>query len=190
MIMLPPPWFFMTAATFCERIQTPRTLTLNIWSHRSIGNSSVGAPQLAPALLTRMSIRENSASTVRIMASISSGFPMSHATGRTRTPKFRRISSAAASRFFILRDARTRSAPASASPSAMNFPIPRPPPVTSATFPPSRNISCSLMTTSSRRIGPLPAAGAADREAAHCSGVVFLLSNHSSPRRSPTLRHR
>ena len=73
---------------------------------------------------------------------------MSQATGRTLTPNSLENSLAVASRFFIFREVRTKSAPASASPVAINFPIPLPPPVTRATLPLSLNRSNSFIRTS------------------------------------------
>src|SRR5215467_2387789 len=48
-----------------------------IWSHFSMGNSSIGATCWTPALLTRMSTEPSVAAAVLIMAAISSGLVMS-----------------------------------------------------------------------------------------------------------------
>ncbi len=119
LIMLPPPFSFISRATLWVRNHTPRTLTWKSRSHCSRGKSSVGAPQVTPALFTRMSMRPKRSTEVSNSLSMSSAFPRSQETGKTALPKVSSIFPAAASRFFIFRDARTRSAPASARPAAM-----------------------------------------------------------------------
>src|SRR5580658_3660724 len=48
-----------------------------IWSHFSIGNSSIGATYWMPALLTRMSTEPNVVSAVLIMPAMSAGLVIS-----------------------------------------------------------------------------------------------------------------
>src|SRR5262245_401452 len=124
----------MWRATRCESRQSARTFTPKTRSQPSSGNSSVGAPQITPALLTSTCRRPAVASAQSANASTSSGRARSAVRASARRPSARAAaatSSQAASR----REATRRSAPASASPSARWRPSPRPPPVTSAVRP-------------------------------------------------------
>ncbi len=144
-IIFPPPCSFIMLATFWVRIHTPRTFTLNILSHPSRGNSSVGAPHVTPALFTSISILPNSFIAASTRLSISSLTPRSHLTARYFIPLASASFLPTSSQFSTFREAITRLAPASARPAAINSPIPRPPPVTIATFPLRLNISFTFI---------------------------------------------
>ena len=88
-----------------------------------------------PALFTSTSHRPYSEYTASTRLSQSSHRPTWQATGMARRPVAAAISPAAASQLSNFRLAITTSAPADARPSAMARPIPRLPPVMTATLP-------------------------------------------------------
>src|SRR5262245_40653118 len=94
-------------------------------------------PGAEPALFTRMSIRPKCRAAPCTKFSASSRRVRSAATASTFRPDSRRISSAVASSTSLRRAQIATSAPSRASTRAMPLPIPRLPPVTSATLPPS-----------------------------------------------------
>src|SRR5215470_705723 len=127
-------------------------------SQAAAGNSSIGAPQVAPALLASMfkagsrwpispARRRHSASVDR-SAGMAMIFP------------YRVSSRSAAAQASALRELMYTRAPASSSPRAIISPIPRLPPVTTAVFPDRSNKS--MISPMQNRRG---ASGAAGRKA-------------------------
>lgn len=122
-------------------------------SHRNqlaSSNSSTGLRMLIPALLTRMSMRPNSLTTVWIIVSICSASVTSTAIPIARCPVF---SASVVALFIALSSWRlvtTTFAPASARALAIANPNPRLPPVINATRPSSlntsRDIKCMLLS--------------------------------------------
>jgi hypothetical protein len=142
MLMMRPLLFGIihALATPCanrNRLRTLRSITL---SQASSGCVSAGAPQVAPALLIRMSMRPMR----RIVSSttfwICAGSLASAATQRVSMPRDCRCAEAS-SRSPALREVSSTFAPASPSASAICSPRPREPPVTSAVLP-LRSKSC------------------------------------------------
>ena len=97
--------------------------------------SSIDVCPVPPALLTRMSIRSNSAAVRLIRFSISSSFCTSVGTARHRPQVAAWISAARRSSGATVRLAMTTSAPRRLSNSAVAAPMPAEPPVTIATRP-------------------------------------------------------
>src|SRR5215468_2901585 len=94
-------------------------------------------PGAEPALFTRMSMRPKCRAAPCTKVSASSRRVRSAGIARTLRPDSRRISSAVASSTSLRRAQIATSAPSRARTRAMPLPIPRLPPVTSATLPPS-----------------------------------------------------
>ena len=88
-----------------------------------------------PALLTSTSSRPSRATVSAISMSQSAQCPTWQAIATALLPVDSRISAAAASHASSLREAMTTSAPACASTPAIARPMPRDPPVTTATLP-------------------------------------------------------
>ena len=65
------------SAMICVRTKAPLRFTFTSLSHASSGCCSAGAPQVAPALFTRMSTLPNFFSTASASGAIASRLPMS-----------------------------------------------------------------------------------------------------------------
>src|SRR3954471_6192981 len=118
----------------CVSTNTPVRLRFTSLSQASSGCSSAGAPQVAPALFTRMSMRLNLASTASAIGAIASRLPMSQTHASHSMLRVRRCATASSSSF-CLRALIAIVAPISPSASASCSPSPREPPVTSACRP-------------------------------------------------------
>src|SRR5574343_226100 len=114
--------------------KTERTLRFMTLSQASSGWSSAGAPQVAPALLTRMSIWPRRSIVSATTRCASSGLAASAAIQRASMPRACRWA-VASSRSAALREVSMILAPASPRASAICRPRPREPPVTRATWP-------------------------------------------------------
>jgi hypothetical protein len=106
-------------------------------SHASAGKVSSGSPQVAPALLTRMSSAPEWARTSAARRAHSDRRDRSAATPRTGPNSASAVT--AASTASALRELITTEAPACSSPRAIIIPIPLVPPVTRAVLPCSPN---------------------------------------------------
>ncbi len=135
MILPPSPCSIRTRPTSCAKSHAPVRLTSITFCHPASGTSTAGAPQVVPALLTSTSIRPNSATVRSTTTAICAGSRTSQPIPMARTPYAPASSRAASMHRSSLRAHRTRSAPQSASASAICLPIPAAPPVTIATFP-------------------------------------------------------
>src|SRR4051794_7504330 len=129
----------------CVSTNTPVRLRFTSLSQASSGCSSAGAPQVAPALFTRMSMRLSLASTASAIGAIASRLPRSHTQASQSMLRVRRCATASSSSFF-LRALMAMVAPISPSASASCSPSPREPPVTSARRP-FRSSSCLTVAT-------------------------------------------
>src|ERR1043166_6078381 len=118
----------------CVSTNTPVRLTFTSLSQPSSGCSSAGAPQVAPALFTRMSIFPRSPRICSAAGPIASRRPISQTKEAALTPAFFRWETACSSSSF-LRAVMALLAPISPSASAICSPRPREPPVTSALRP-------------------------------------------------------
>src|ERR1700722_8632818 len=127
------PAFRSSGTRNLVRWKTPLTLRASTRSNAASSKSSSGAPQVAPALLTRMSRASSrdatSSARRRHSASVerSAGIPM-------QVP-FLDSSAATASTTSAFREEMYTFTPASTKPSAIIRPMPRLPPVTSAVLP-------------------------------------------------------
>ena len=111
---------------------TPFTLMSRTLSHAASSKSSNGAPQVAPALFTRMlSDPSHHSPTARARRRHSASVERSAGNETQLGPS----SAATASQTSALRDEIATFAPASMKPLAIMRPIPRLPPVTSAVLP-------------------------------------------------------
>src|SRR5690348_8738158 len=139
LIIFPYPSCTIWRPNTRQKRNTARRFTLMTVSQSSMGKSTAGARRCTPALLTRISTcpKEASATSRASFAAVS--VPISSVRGRKRRPVLV-IRSANASVCEVCW-IEMRSAPASASATAMPNPRPRLPPVTRATFPSSRNRS-------------------------------------------------
>src|SRR3954452_9907638 len=117
-------------------------------SHAEAGNSASGAPHVAPALLTRMCSSSSCSPTSAASARQASSVDRSAWTKRT-VPNAE-SSARACSPSSGLRALRYTRAPACSSPRAIISPIPRVPPVTTATLPVRSN--SSTCRTLARRV--------------------------------------
>src|SRR5215467_11387574 len=107
-----------------------------IWSHFSIGNSSIGATYWMPALLTRMSTDPNVVSAVLIMAAISAGLVMSAGEYIALTPNSFSIPARSFSiSAGVPKPLMVTLAPSCAKARAIARPMPEVDPVTTAFFP-------------------------------------------------------
>src|SRR5450755_2643030 len=106
-------------------------------SQAAAGNSARGAPQVAPALLTRMfrACSRSPTSLARRRHSASAD----RSAGIAVTVPYRESSCAASAHASALRELMYTRAPASSRPRAIMSPIPRVPPVTTAVFPDRSN---------------------------------------------------
>ncbi len=73
----PQPLFFMCGIAARMAWKAADMLMAMIWSHFSMGNSSIGATCWTPALLIRMSTEPRVSAAVSIMPAIWSGLVMS-----------------------------------------------------------------------------------------------------------------
>src|SRR5471030_346126 len=142
MLMMRPYWrgIIERLPTACDTRKMLRIFRFITLSHASTGWSSAGAPQLAPALLTRMSMWPSRASAASTSAVTCSSRDRSAATAWAVTPCSAR-KPRASSRSACLREEITTWAPCSPSARAICKPRPREPPVTSAVLPASENNS-------------------------------------------------
>src|SRR5262249_4448917 len=115
------------------------TLSASTLSHAASGYSATGAPQLAPALLTRMSSRDSRAATAA--ASASQPARVTQAPGAQKHVPMADSYAATRSHTSFFRDETYTFAPASTYPRAIISPMPREPPVTRATLPLTENRS-------------------------------------------------
>src|SRR5271167_4846511 len=131
----------------------PVTLVLSTFSKPSGGKSSIGAAQVAPALLTRMSRRGDHSRTSAASARAPSALDTSAAIAWT-SPNAESCSAVACSGSALREEMQTR-APATSSPRAIISPIPRDPPVTRAVLPATENRSLRFVVGSSLGMGLL-----------------------------------
>ena len=144
--MVPPcPRAIMVLPTACDIIKVPLTLIATTRSNCSRGMSSGGVPQVAPLLLTRMSIAPNVFCVSSTTWATSSGFVISQANASALPPRAS-ISCFTPSHASSLREQSTTFAPTSDNAFAMYSPRPRPPPVIMAVLPSSRNRSRVVMS--------------------------------------------
>ena len=162
MILPPRPVSIMRRPTARLISMVPVTFVSSTLCHASSGISRTGAPQVAPALLMRMSTRPYSPSVRATDASTSSARATSQAAASARIPRSRRRA-AAASSSPVLRAVSASEAPASPSASAIWKPRPREPPVTIATLPVRSNSSRTCMGHLARRSRRVSRAGPAPR---------------------------
>src|SRR5579872_1867247 len=149
LMTFPYPRDFIAGRAARVTRKTPTTFVSNTCRQRSSGISSNGAPQLTPALFTRMSTPPNAVAAAPTSRSASPGTVTSHACARTSMPAA--ASSADASSSHCVRRATiTIRAPASPSPRAISSPSPRDPPVTIATRCCSENSSGTRAMSSAR----------------------------------------
>src|SRR5271165_6752028 len=121
------------------RLKMPSTFVCRTFSQPFSGNSSSGAPQVAPALLTRMSRVGNRS---RVSVASSTAAPGSDTSpGIASHSPSSASSRAAALTSSCLREETITLAPASTRPRAIISPIPREPPVTRAVLPATSNRS-------------------------------------------------
>ncbi len=133
MIEPPPGWSIICLAAHLQPKKVPFRLMPTTVFQPLAEMSSTLARNEAPALLIMTSSRPISF-TVRPTSSLTwSSWRTSSATQKERRPSFW-ISAVTGSRFSSLRLAITTSAPARANSSAMDLPMPTPPPVTMATL--------------------------------------------------------
>src|ERR1017187_1689720 len=125
------------------RWKTPFTLRAKTFSKAVSSKSARGVPQVAPALLTRMS----SASTRDAISSARPRHPASvdRSAGTPKQVPLAESSVATSSHALALREEMKTVAPASTNPSAIILPIPRVPPVTKAVSPAMEKRSLALM---------------------------------------------
>src|SRR5690242_9033955 len=137
--MRPKPRSLIAGITAREQRKAPRTLTSNTRSNRPGAKSATSARWMAPALLTRMSMRPNASSAASRMRSTCANWRTSHCTGSARRPSLRTSSAVSwmvpGSRgcASAVLAATTTSQPSRASASATARPTPREEPVTTAT---------------------------------------------------------
>ena len=147
LIIVPPPCSFMTLATAWLRKNRPFRFRFMMESQARSSTSRAGSiVGLVAALLTSMSILPNSSITLGTRAAISSILPTCVATAIDIRPRLL-ISVATSSRSGSFLLVTTTSAPNLANPTAMAFPMPRLPPVTSATLPASEKTSGETVIT-------------------------------------------
>src|SRR5919202_730337 len=149
-IILPPSprsTIFPSTAWLIRNV--PRTLTPRTFSNASSGISRVGAPHVAPELLTRMSTAPKELTVSSTTAFTCSGSVTSQAMASALPPRCS-IPCLTSSQVSFLREQSTTLAPASTSASAMYCPSPLPPPVTMAALPSRRNRSSAPVRAFSR----------------------------------------
>ncbi len=115
------------------RAKTPCTFVPSTLPHASAGKSSIGAPHVAPALLKSRWTRSWRAAIAAAKAATPSGLETS--AGIALHGPCAESSAAVASQVSALREEMITSAPARSRPSAIIRPMPRDPPVTTATLP-------------------------------------------------------
>src|SRR5882724_3874424 len=140
----PPPWASICFPAHLQPKKTPLTLIwITVFQPLALMSSTLARKE-APALLTMMSTRPMSFAVRSTSALTASSWRTSTASQKERRPSFL-ISSTTGSRFSFLRLQITTSAPALATSTAMEWPIPTPPPVTMATFFSSENGDAAMM---------------------------------------------
>src|SRR6266511_1100964 len=133
LMITPPPWAIICRPAHLQPKKTPLTL-MPTTAFQPFGEMSSGlARKEAPALLIMTSRRPKSLTVRSTSPFTASSCRTSTAMARDWRPSFL-ISAATGSRFSSLRLATTTSAPARANSSAMERPMPTPPPVTMATL--------------------------------------------------------
>src|SRR4051794_35567092 len=135
-MMRPQPFFFMPGTAARIPWKAEDRLIAMIWSHFSIGNSSIGETNWMPALLTRMSTEPNVFSPSAIIPAISAGLVMSAGEYIPFPPK----SDSVFARSFSMSSGEpkplmTTLAPAPAKARAYASPMPLVDPVTTAFLP-------------------------------------------------------
>ena len=158
------------------RWKTPLTLRASTRSKAASSKSASGVPQVAPALLTRMSRVEPSWSPSRRPAGDTRPRWRGRPGCRCRCP-WPRARPPPASTTSALRDEMYTVAPASTKPSAIILPMPRVPPVTRAVLPSMEKRSCAL-------IGPSWSGGHG------AANATALRTMTSAPTRSARVLHR
>src|SRR6185436_12844826 len=143
MLMIRPDCRFnISRPAACAKRNAPVKLMSTTFCHLSSGMSSGSAAQVTPALLTRMSIRPNTAMVLSTTACTSAALATSQRVPSTVNPRAR-IAATVGVSHSSRRAQSISDAPASATPSAISWPMPRDPPVTIATR--SFNWNNSLM---------------------------------------------
>src|SRR6185503_11853194 len=143
MLMIRPDCRFnISRPAACAKRNAPVKLMSTTFCHLSSGMSSGSAAQVTPALLTRMSIRPNTAMVLSTTACTSAALATSQRVPSTVNPRAR-IAATVGVSHSSRRAQSISDAPASARPSAISWPMPRDPPVTIATR--SFNWNNSLM---------------------------------------------
>src|SRR5262245_38303385 len=130
--------------TSCDRKKTLFRLRFMTLCHASTGYSSAAAPQVAPALFTRMSIVPNRSTTCSTRGATFSILPRSLGTAWFSMPSAASLALASSSSC-SLRAVIAIRAPISPSASHICSPSPREPPVTSATLPVKSKSFLTLM---------------------------------------------
>ena len=140
--ILPPPPLTISRAQACATRNAPVRLIEMILFHSSRPISRNGVFPPTPALLIRMSMRPRASTVDLTMADTEAGSATLTATGTARPPCFSRpaVASSAPSRLI---SAMTTVAPSRTNALAIASPMPRAPPVMTAT------LSLSRMTVSS-----------------------------------------
>src|SRR5215470_7740273 len=146
-VIIRPPSLMCRAAAWLAT-KTARTSTAHRWSACSTVASSTGPPVKTPALFTRMSRRPSSAAVCSTAATTAPGFALSARMTSTRPPSASTCLASARALSAAVTYVNATAAPLRASRRAIAAPIPRLPPVRSATLPAS-----SLMSGSSRLVG-------------------------------------
>ena len=133
----PPPAARRCGTTACSEWNTPLTFVSTHSSHHSTGISSTRAGGgFWPALSTAR-CRPPYASTVRRTSASTALLSRTSVTTPSASPPASLIASTVVSSSCSVRDAQTTAAPAAAKRTAIARPMPRPPPVTTATCPAS-----------------------------------------------------
>src|SRR5215472_10690945 len=177
MMAPPPPWAIICLPAHLQPKKTPLTLIwITVFQPLALMSSTL-ARNDAPALLTMMSTRPISFAVRSTRPLTASSWRTSTTSQKERCPSFL-ISSTTGSRFSFLRLQITTSAPALANSTAMERPMPTPPPVTMATFF-SRENGDAAMTppvgdegyAGTRGLYPSPGRGALEAHGHSCAGM-------------------
>src|SRR5262250_551425 len=153
MMAPPPPWAIICLPAHLQPKKTPLTLIwITVFQPLALMSSTL-ARNDAPALLTMMSTRPISFAVRSTRPLTASSWRTSTASQKERRPSFL-ISSTTGSRFSFLRLQITTSAPALANSTAMERPIPTPPPVTMATFFSRENGDAAMMPPARDPLSP------------------------------------
>ncbi len=125
-------------ATACIMRNGARASTATSRSKSSTEVCATGPQWVIPALLTRMSSLPNSPIAASATAAGAAGSARSARSMSTRRPSPRTCPATCSASSWPVRYVKPTSAPSAASRRTISAPIPRLPPVTSATFPASR----------------------------------------------------